>query len=117
MADQSKTEKATPRRRLKAREQGQVVRSRDLVAGLGTMTGIVLLAWQLPAFAVGWRGLLRRELDSVATHSDQLFPVWHNDLAIFRGVALAASLSWLIATLGGVAQGEWSSLRPRSLRI
>ena len=105
MADQSKTEKATPRRRLKAREQGQVVRSRDLVAALGTLSAVVLLAWQLPTFASDWRGLLRHELDSVATDPNQLFPVWHNDLAIFRGAAVAAGLSWLVATVGGVAQG------------
>ncbi len=105
MADQNKTEKATPRRRLKAREQGQVARSRDLVAALGTMTAIVLLAWQLPAFIADWRGLLRHELDLVATRPDQLLPVWRNDLAIVRGVALAAGLSWLVATVGGVAQG------------
>jgi len=105
MADQSKTEKATPRRRQKAREQGQVARSRDLVAGLGTMTAIMLLAGQLPAFVSDWRGLLRRELDLAAARPDQLLPVWHNDLAIFRGVALAAGLSWLVATVGGIAQG------------
>ena len=105
MADQNKTEKATPRRREKAREQGQVARSRDLVAGLGTITAVMLLAWQLPAFVSDWRGLLRNELDSAARRPDQLLPVWRNDLAIFHGVALAASLSWLVATLGGVAQG------------
>jgi flagellar biosynthetic protein FlhB len=105
MADQNKTEKATPRRRLKAREQGQVARSRDLVAGLGTMTAVMLLAWQLPAFASDWRGLLRHELELASTRREQLLPVWRNDLVIFRGVALAAGLSWLIATLGGVAQG------------
>jgi flagellar biosynthesis protein FlhB len=105
MPDQSKTERATPRRRQKAREQGQVARSRDLVAGLGAMAAVALLAWQLPDFASSWRGLLRRELDEVAMHPDQALPVWRNDLAIFRGVALAASLSWLVATVGGVAQG------------
>src|SRR5579863_747093 len=105
MADQSKTERATPRRRQKAREQGQVARSRDLVAGLGTMSAVMLLSWQLPAFAADWRGLIRHELDAVAAHPDQLLPVWRNDLMIFRGIALAAGLSWLIATLGGVAQG------------
>ncbi len=105
MADQSKTEKATPRRRQKAREQGQVARSRDFVAGLGTMAAVMFLVWQLPAFSADWRGLLRRELDSAATRPDQLLPVWRNDLQIFRGIALAASLSWLIATLGGIAQG------------
>ncbi len=105
MADQSKTEKATPRRRLKAREQGQIARSRDLVAGLGTMTAVMVLAWQLPGFASDWRGMLRHELDSAVTHRSQLLPVWRNDLVIFRGVAVAASLSWVVATAGGLAQG------------
>lgn len=105
MADQNRTEKATPRRRQKAREEGQVVRSRDLIAGLGTITAVMVLAWQLPAFASDWRGLLRHELESAATRPDQLLPAWRNDLVIFRGVALATSLSWLVATVGGVAQG------------
>jgi flagellar biosynthetic protein FlhB len=105
MADQNRTEKATPRRRQKAREQGQVARSRDLVAGLGTATAVALLAWQLPALAGDWRAMLRHELDLAATRPDQMLPAWRNDLMIFRGIALAASLSWLIATVGGVAQG------------
>ncbi len=105
MADQNKTEKATPRRRQKAREQGQVARSRDLVAGLGTMAAVVLLAWQLPVFAREWRNLLRHTLNDAASRPDQMLPVWRNDLVIFRGVALAAGLSWLAATVAGVAQG------------
>jgi flagellar biosynthesis protein FlhB len=105
MADQSKTEKATPRRRQKAREQGQVARSRDLVAGLGTVAAVVLLAWQLPVFTAGWRGLLRHELERAASSPDQTIPLWRGQLGIFRGVALAGGLSWLLATMGGVAQG------------
>lgn len=105
MADQNKTEKATPRRRQKAREQGQVARSRDLIAGLGTMTAVLLLAWQLPAFAGEWRSFFRHVLDRAATRPGQLVPVWPNDLALFRGVAVAAGLSWLLACVAGVAQG------------
>lgn len=105
MAEQGKTEKPTPRRRQKAREQGQVARSRDMVAGLGSMAAVLLLAWQMPAFAGQWRGLLRQELDRAATHRGETAPVWRNDLEIFRGVALAAFLSWIVATLGGLAQG------------
>jgi len=105
MADQNKTEQATPRRRQKAREQGQVARSRDLVAGVGTMAAVMLLAWQLPAFVAGWRTLMRHELDAAASRPDQVLPVWRSDLAIFRGVAIAAAMSWLLATLSGVAQG------------
>ena len=121
MADQNKTEKATPRRRQKAREQGQVARSRDLVAGVGTMAAVMLLAWQLPAFAKGWRTLLWQELDSAATRPEQRLPVWRNDLVIFRGVALAAGLSWLAATVSGVVQGGLvfapSALAPKLGRL
>ncbi|HXY78144.1 MAG TPA: EscU/YscU/HrcU family type III secretion system export apparatus switch protein [Candidatus Acidoferrales bacterium] len=105
MADQGKTERATPRRRQKAREHGQVARSRDLVAGVGTMAAVMLLAWQLPAFAAQWRGLVREELNFAAARHGQPLPIWRNHLSIFQGVALAASLSWLVATVSGVAQG------------
>jgi flagellar biosynthetic protein FlhB len=105
MADESKTERASPRRRQKAREQGQVARSRDLTAGLGAMTAVVFCAWQMPAFAGEWRSLLRQELTTAATHPEQFVPVWRNGLGVFRGVALAASMSWLVATFGGLAQG------------
>ena len=43
MADQSKTERATPRRRQKARERGQVARSRDLIAGLAAAAALTQL--------------------------------------------------------------------------
>ena len=105
MADQGKTEKASPRRRQKAREQGQVARSRDLTAGLGAMTAVMFLASQMPAFASDWRGLLRQQLEMAASHPDQLAPVWRNAWPVFRGVALAAGMSWVVGTAGGLAQG------------
>ena len=125
MADQNRTEQASPRRRQKAREQGQVARSRDLTAGLAAMTAIVFCAWQMPAFANQWRGMLRQELDQAATHPDQLIPVWRNAVVLFRGVALAAAMSWVVGTAGGLAQGgvvfapsalapNWSRLDPAS---
>jgi flagellar biosynthetic protein FlhB len=105
MADQGKTEKASPRRRQKAREQGQVARSRDLTAGLGAMTAVMFLASQMPAFASYWRGMLRQQLELAASHPDQLVPVWRDSWPVFRGVALAAGMSWVVATAGGLAQG------------
>ena len=102
MADSSKTEKASPRRRQKAREQGQVARSRDLVAGLGTMTAVLLLSWQLPSFAADWRGLLRHEIESAVFRP---LPEWRFNLVVLQGVAIASGVSWLVATAGGLAQG------------
>src|ERR1700688_4784127 len=105
MADGSKTEKASPRRREKAREEGQVARSRDLTAGLAAMTAVVVCAWQIPAFATEWRGLLRQLLEIRVTPPDQLVPAWRRSIVVFHGVALAAGLSWVVGTMGGLAQG------------
>jgi len=104
VADQSKTERATPRRRQKAREQGQVARSRDLIAGVGSMAAVLLLGWQMPAFAGEWRGLLRRGLEAAA-RPDGSLPSARSSLVLFRGAAVAASLSWLLALVSGVGQG------------
>src|SRR5579863_8826767 len=125
MADESKTERASPRRRQKAREQGQVARSRDLTAGLGAMTAVVFCAWQMPAFAGQWRGLLRQGLELAATHPEQAVPLWRNVWPVFRGAALAAGMGWVVGTAGGLAQGglvfaptalapNWKRLDPAS---
>ncbi|HEY1270833.1 MAG TPA: EscU/YscU/HrcU family type III secretion system export apparatus switch protein [Terriglobales bacterium] len=105
MADQNKTEKATPRRRQKAREQGQVARSRDLVAGVGTMAAVLLFSWQLHSFVGEWRSLLRYGLELAASGSGPMAVLARSHLTIFRGIAVAAGLSWLAATVSGVAQG------------
>jgi len=105
MADQNKTEKATPRRRQKAREKGQVARSRDLIAGLATMAAVLLLFWQLGAFAADWRSFLRQLLTEAATRPEQLVPAWRSQFVLYRGLAVAAAMSWLVACAAGVAQG------------
>ncbi len=67
MADESKTEKASPQRRQKAREQGSVARSRELpgvLAIAGACAAVMMLA---PAAAHHWTGLYRELLDSAAT--------------------------------------------------
>src|SRR5579885_1454172 len=99
MARDNKTEQATPRRRQKAREKGQVVRSRELVASLATMSALLLLT-QLGSFPGDWRAPL-------------------------RGVACVLGLTWLVAALAALAQGglvfapaslapAWSRLSPAS---
>jgi len=64
MADSNKTEQASPRKQQKAREKGQVARSRDLMSSLAVGTMVLLFASQAPAFAAQWRALLSRSLDA-----------------------------------------------------
>jgi flagellar biosynthetic protein FlhB len=70
MADSSKTEKATPRRRQKARERGQVTRSRELTGALSMFA--VAGAVSLMARHAGphWTDFYRSVLDSAS--SDQI---------------------------------------------
>jgi flagellar biosynthetic protein FlhB len=121
MAHDTKTEQATPRRRQKAREKGQVVRSRELVASLATMAAL-LLCTQLSSFVNDWRTLLRFSLDS-ASGSARFS--WWPALAPLRGIGIVLGLTWLAATLAAFGQGglvlapsslapNWSRLSPAS---
>jgi flagellar biosynthesis protein FlhB len=67
MADSSKTEQATPRHRLKARQQGQVTRSRELTSAL-SMTAVACVVY-LMAQQAGphWTDFFRNTLDSAST--------------------------------------------------
>jgi flagellar biosynthetic protein FlhB len=67
MADGNKTEQATPKRRDKAREQGQVARSRELpgVFALAAVAGVITL--MAPTAVTHWTALFRNTLYAAAS--------------------------------------------------
>ena len=69
MADSNKTEKATPRQRLKARERGQVTRSRDLTGALSMFVVAGVLALMAREGAGRWTDFFRNTLDFARTDS------------------------------------------------
>ena len=60
---ENKSEKPTPRRRQKAREQGQVARSRDLSSTLALSGALGLVAWQGFSGIEAWQNLLRHTFE------------------------------------------------------
>src|SRR5277367_3831717 len=107
MADQSKTEKATPQRRKKAREQGQVARSRELSNALAWSGALALVAWQVPDVARQWRGLLQSSLDlstreSVSPNGPILF--W-TAMGVMRWILPVLTTAFVLSLSSGVAQG------------
>ena len=62
MADSSKTEEATPRRQLKAREKGQVTRSRELTGALAMFAVAGVLALITRTGASHWTDFYRKTL-------------------------------------------------------
>ncbi len=106
MQDGNKTEQATPRRRQKAREKGQVPRSRELSGALSLLAVILLLGWQRDFWVGSWRGFFSRILEVGVEGPNggiQLLT-----LAGVQSLLLIAPVffvSWVIAFGTSVAQG------------
>ncbi|MFZ0964653.1 MAG: EscU/YscU/HrcU family type III secretion system export apparatus switch protein [Terriglobia bacterium] len=123
MADESRTEQATPRRRQRARTEGNVPRSRELPAALAVMAVVLFLWWYPPGWKDDWREFMERALSS-AVHTDMAAGtpvlsgvVWK--VCLWAGPSLA--LAWLVALIGSFALGGFvmapSALAPKPERL
>ena len=104
MSDQ-RTEQPTPRRREKAREQGQVARSRELSSALAILAAILVLGWRASTDLAGWRSGFRASLD-LCSGELQLFgflqwiSIW-----TLSWIAPALLTAWSVAMAASFAQG------------
>lgn len=107
MANSDKTEQATPRRKQKAREKGQIARSRELMSSLAAGSMVLLLAAQTGGFVAQWRGLLRHTLDAAVTSdlTNAVPMLLSTGSTVASSLALVIGLSWMAAMVGAVAQG------------
>jgi len=106
MAEDNKTEQATPRRRQKAREKGQVARSRDLIGGLATLAAALLVGAQAAGAGEAFRGLLRHMLETAIRGEVPMDRVLTTTgLAVVAASGLAIGLAWMTAVAGAVMQG------------
>jgi flagellar biosynthetic protein FlhB len=110
MAQQDRTEKATPKRRKRARERGQVARSPDLGGSLVLLAGLLAVGATAPRIAEAGRESLRGMLGQIAhpgraTTAAGLNELLHQAISqvlpAVAPVALACVAAGLIA---GVAQ-------------
>lgn len=107
MAESNKTEKATPQRRKKAREEGQVARTRELSSALAWAGGLSLVAWRIPDLARQWRGLLQAMLDlSIVEPLRPGGPIlfWASASVLIWVLPVAAT-AWVLSVSAGLAQG------------
>jgi flagellar biosynthetic protein FlhB len=100
----SRTEKPTPRREQKAREQGQVARSRDLAASLATLAGLLVAGSQAAGFAHAWRGFLGGTL-AAATGELTAATLAPAAWLVLRTTGMIAGMAWLLSLSGSLAQG------------
>ncbi len=118
MADGSKTEQATPQRRRKAREQGSVVRSREL-PGLLAIVGVVAALSLLGQDAAQhWTGFYRELLDcasrgSIEPNDPILF--W-SAVEVLRWIVPVLGMGMLLSLAAQLAQGGFT-IAPQALQI
>jgi len=107
MADGSKTEQATPKRRNKAREEGQVARSRDLpgVFALGAVAGV--LALMAPTAITHWTSLYRNMLYAAASGDIETNGpvVFWSAVEVMRWIVPILLAAMMLSVLAGLAQG------------
>ncbi|HTV16389.1 MAG TPA: EscU/YscU/HrcU family type III secretion system export apparatus switch protein [Acidobacteriaceae bacterium] len=123
MADQNKTEQATPRQRKRARERGQVTRSRELNAALAMGAVAAVMAVMGHSAVPTWTRYFRSVLDSAV--SDSIDPggplLFWTSIEAMRWVypimvaALMVSLVTALAQGGFVFAPEALSLKPERL--
>jgi len=106
MAD-NRTEQATPRRRQRAQEQGQVLRSRDLVSATTLMCAIFVLAWRPQGFVSAWQTYFSRVLDSAVSSewSDQTPVFIWTLLAVFQCLWPVLAATFCVAVVTTLIQG------------
>jgi len=106
MAD-NRTEQATPRRRQKAQEQGQVLRSRDLVSALTLICAICVLAWRPQGLVDAWQTYFARVLDSAVRSEwlDQTPVLTWTSLAVVQCLWPVFAATFCVAVGATLMQG------------
>ncbi len=123
MAKDNKTEKATPRRREKARKRGQITRSREVSSALAVLGVTLFLGWQAQDWGMQWRQWFSQWLD-VATNGELTtgVPLMQTAaVAVLKWWIPAILLGWTVAVFGMVSQGGFvlasEPLTPKWARI
>jgi flagellar biosynthetic protein FlhB len=107
MADEQRSERATERRRKKALERGQLVRSRELPSALTLLGVALLLRWGQTGWVEVWRDLFRHLLGfTVRGDLKQAAPLisltaW----GAVRWIAPPLIFAWCVSAMGLLAQG------------
>jgi flagellar biosynthesis protein FlhB len=102
-----RTERATPKRRNTAAEEGQVLRSRDLISTMTLLAVVFVLAYQPQIWIGRWRTYFSRVLEA-SIHGDrfeqfQLFG-W-TTLAVAQWIAPLFGVAFVTAIASTLAQG------------
>ncbi len=116
MAESDRTEKATPRKRQKAREQGQVARTRELAPALALVTTVMCLSWLVVRWPREWHEMFSTLLMPDIWNGEGIFSVAVRKTAMLtaRWAGPPVAFAFLVALVSSLAQGGFV-LAPKAL--
>ena len=97
MSDQ-RTEQATPQKKKKAREQGDIVRSRELLSAAGMLAGLLTLDAVGGSFVNAWRQCYARSLQLAGTGTTSAWGI--RELSTVVRVALLPAITPVVWVMG-----------------
>lgn len=119
-----KTEKASPQKLRKARQEGQVVRSRDLATAIGILAGLKMFALLLPSYMEAFRHLFQlvfAPLGAAGELENALSLVFADAVALLVKMLLPLLAVPLAIVLASLLPGGWvmstSHWQPRFSRL
>jgi flagellar biosynthesis protein FlhB len=107
LAADNKSEKATVRRKQRAREKGQIARSRDLVSALTMLVVTATIAFEARAWIGSWRDFMVRLLDTGSSSDIGLGTSvfsW-TTIAVAQWIGPALMIGFAISIFSASAQG------------
>jgi flagellar biosynthetic protein FlhB len=113
MADEStgdKTEKASQQKLKKSRQEGQVVRSRDLSTAIGILVSLKLFVYLLPGYLVEFNEIFHQSfapLDSEGAIDNAMSVVFSSSMWLLVKMLLPLFVVPLFIILGAMVPGGW----------
>ncbi|MGO4514699.1 flagellar biosynthesis protein FlhB [Terriglobus sp. 2YAB30_2] len=116
---EQKTEQATPQRKRKAREKGDVVRSRELLSSLAMLAGLAAIGAVAPKVLQSWRGAYSDVLSMTSERWDEAMfrhAIWHVALPVLWPAVVVMSCALMGALTGGILQGGGTQIQVEALQ-
>jgi flagellar biosynthetic protein FlhB len=105
-----KTEKASQQKLKKSRDEGQVVRSRDLSTAIGILVSLKLFVYLLPNYMADFTEIFHQSFapfDSVGSIDNAMSTVFGSAMLLFIKMVLPLFVVPLFIVLGAMVPGGW----------
>jgi flagellar biosynthetic protein FlhB len=114
------TEQATPQRKKKAREEGDVVRSRELLSAIAMLGGMLMLGATAHGFVADWAKVYVESLRSAAVGEMNGEQGWNQAIRqmlqpALLPVGLVLAASFVGTLIAGIAQVGGVEIHPKSI--